>query len=727
MIRYTAFFIAFLLAVSIASAACTDTDNGKTYYELGNCQAPNGYPGDDECWDWQIVREKFCQDDESCWFYDHPCRYECEDGACIPNPNEYLIPVGYDGKWYGARYPSKNDNIPPCLASVNEGDSINLVTAEWLEFPARVEEAPHSFREHMNDFQIVITDNSVSEGQRQGLIFSASLICEDDRMQCIDQATKVNTNRYPDDGDWMPGFAFGNFSDEIVRKNNYCIDDENLTIYTCADKYNIQNVTVVCENGCSNGHCKPRYFCEDFDEGLDLRTPSYVEITIELDGEEDFVRVYEDYCNGDKKITERTCNRDGTYKSNIESCSCEEEDCCDEGACVSGGSISDVPTTIIPQDPAGTEDSGCCLNPNREACAYYDRAENCCLEWEDEYLVEGGPVDQADCLANYFFVYETDDACAVMGEAYNSFANYEMCSYGCCCVKGPMGDEDYVYTATIERGALCMETDDKMWSPLADIINCDEATCRGIIANGGSISDIPTIADPIIDDPIIPSSTEPIEDEVCANEEFKLCLDTIDPLGGFYHFQATSVPSGVVFHQDQGCIVWTPIMENLGWNIMKFQDTEKGKEAQMGINVLSCCPEFVELPNQESCINQNLEFCLEAEPNNGNLIFSATTYPTGATFTPLSACFLWKPEKEGHYTADFSVSNGECGDQMQVSIYAGSCGAEISSEDGGIDWGQMWVGIGLAVLGILAIALSWIAFPVFFVIEAIAIAIMVFS
>jgi hypothetical protein len=712
------FAVFVLLLSSFASAACDDTDGGKTYYVKGRCTAENGYPGYDECWDWQIVRERYCMDNGNCWFYDYPCRYLCEEGKCIPNPLEWLIPVRIaDGVWV-ANPEAGNNDIPPCLGEIQVGSNLKLVSENWQEYSAKVTLGPVFYDpKWMNTWRIeleatdYISNTTIATNQ-----FWLSIVCKDLTLRCIERPMLWNPAK-PEE-DMMPGFAFGNSSGEIARFNNEC-KDGNLTRFFCEDDYNVAFQKVECEHGCVGSHCAAEFNCFDSDLGKNFTAGGNVTITRRDQFEQDFVQKYEDECT-EGVLKEMFCSG---VKLNFTTRNCEFG-CKSDSACASSEAEvlnTTTTTTIPPLPPAGIEDSGCCLNPNRDACTYYDRAENCCLEWDDEYTIEEGPGNQEECLASWFFVYDSNEACSVMGEAGSEFENANYCTFGCCCERTAIGD----VLASQAKQIECL-WDNKAWAPFNEIINCDQASCYAMLdSNGGGNDDGSTSGDDDVDliEPPLPDVSKK-EETVCANKRFKLCLDIKDPAGGKYNYQASNIPKEADYDQGLACVAWTPTFNDIGWHTMSFEDTEKNKRVQAAIKVETCCPMLDPIEDQDACVGEALEICASAQPDEGRMVFSALTMPGGATFTPLSGCLDWTPAKSqtGANTVQFSVSNGQCGDSKFITIQVEDCSASVSEVGGGIDWGLV-VGIVVAVLAVIAALLSWIAWPVALIIAAVSTAI----
>ena len=69
--------------VGMATAKCSDWDNGYNPVYQGTCTDANGIAYTDTCVGPGVVKEHYCVDDARCISQLVTCEYGCENGACI--------------------------------------------------------------------------------------------------------------------------------------------------------------------------------------------------------------------------------------------------------------------------------------------------------------------------------------------------------------------------------------------------------------------------------------------------------------------------------------------------------------------------------------------------------------------------------------------------------------------------------------------------------------------
>ncbi|RLE43052.1 hypothetical protein DRJ48_02030, partial [Candidatus Woesearchaeota archaeon] len=115
-------------------------------------------------------------------------------------------------------------------------------------------------------------------------------------------------------------------------------------------------------------------------------------------------------------------------------------------------------------------ESGCCLNPNKEACSFYLNAEECCPP--SGYPSQGfGPRSQAECMESFFYPSPNKAACALLPEDMP-----ELCQMGCCC-RFFQSDEQTELLAELKPKVECVG-DGYQW--LSNVEECNKATCSQV-------------------------------------------------------------------------------------------------------------------------------------------------------------------------------------------------------------------------------------------------------
>ena len=198
-----------------------------------------------------------------------------------------------------------------------------------------------------------------------------------------------------------------------------------------------------CPYGCTKGRCAKRGeilaslgFTEvpgrSFDTDANTQFPDgnnpYVQgICVDVTSDGSYARYWIDHCSQGTLIE---------YYKPDQNCvpapvSREACDKCENGRCV------EIDKTK----------SGCCYNPKKVACDYYERIDDCCPPSPSNYVVGSnnlGPKTPADCKTNWFYPYELqpgDDPRQVCLEVDPSvFENVKYCKQGCCCQRDAAGN-----------------------------------------------------------------------------------------------------------------------------------------------------------------------------------------------------------------------------------------------------------------------------------------------
>ncbi len=269
--RWLWLLVIVLFVLPSVSSFCQDSDNGKNFDVQGGCVSSNGYSGEDTCIEANMLREYYCKDNDTCWFYDNPC--ECSAGKCINGSGNIEPDFCFDSDngrnttvagvcidKYGAHYDRCYSNISMyewyclngrCAVNMNRDfcpEPLPETKCSW-DIPARCR-------------------NSTKFSRISG------------KLTCTESDNKLDV--------YNAGFARGLLSDKLLigkifGKNGKCsYRDSDLpysVAYDCCmnntlmeafcDKDNIvQIMPYYCKYGCSNGKCIKKEYGNENMSGL---------------------------------------------------------------------------------------------------------------------------------------------------------------------------------------------------------------------------------------------------------------------------------------------------------------------------------------------------------------------------------------------------------------------------------------------------------------------------
>ncbi len=279
-----------------------------------------------------------------------------------------------------------------------------------------------------------------------------------------------------------------------------------------------------CPLGCENGACKVRTFTTI---EIPMATEQPRQDCSETDNSKDFF--VQGTCNDRLKSWTDQCvlTDDGTNFEYVDSCS---GDRChiQEFYCLGGSCAMDAMQkctwgcaagACLVEQPEMTQGGGCCLNPKKNACTYYESASLCCPEDTTQYVspIEVGPKDRQQCLSrDWFFFYSSDDACAQMTTA--NFDNAGYCEQGCCCERSPSGFVKGSQLSKIKCGGS-----QQQWKSFGEINECSNEACAKIM--GGTAEEIVNDDQSSIKPP---ASSEDI-DKDGISDAMDNCIDVSNP------------------------------------------------------------------------------------------------------------------------------------------------------------------------------------------------------
>jgi hypothetical protein len=154
-------------------------------------------------------------------------------------------------------------------------------------------------------------------------------------------------------------------------------------------------------------------------------------------------------------------------------------------------------------------------------------------------------------------------------------------------------------------------------------------------------------------------------------------ISATDPDGGTLTYSASSLPSGASFTAATRTFTWTPGYTQAGsYSNVHFQvsdgaltDTE---DITITVTNVNRPPVLGVIGNRSVNEGQALTFTISAtDPDGGTLTYSASSLPSGASFTPATRTFTWTPTsgQAGSYPGvHFQVSDSALTDSEDITI-----------------------------------------------------------
>lgn len=181
-----------------------------------------------------------------------------------------------------------------------------------------------------------------------------------------------------------------------------------------------------------------------------------------------------------------------------------------------------------------------------------------------------------------------------------------------------------------------------------------------------------------------PPTLEAVADQtIDENQAITIQLVGADPDkedAGQLTYGVANLPQGANLDQTGGVMTWTPTFDQADEYQLTAQVTDaSGLQAEqtftITVNNVNRPPAFEVMPSQTGKENSSLTFTVQAtDPDKedaGELEFSATGLPEGATFSSSTGDFFWTPtyEQSGSYQIDFQVTDSfSASENTQVSI-----------------------------------------------------------
>lgn len=300
----------FFSVLSISD--CTDSDDGRDYYERGTIRVNDEERGTDICSGGLLI-EYYCQADGSDAAELYDCAYGCQDGVCLPEPEE-----------------------PVCTDSDGGIDYFVRGTVSYTEQPTGIQKTATDVCTDSN--RSVLEYSCRADGSLQGDTRACLQGCRDGA--CLPEPEPTCTDS---DGGIYPAIK-GSVTtvgldgvthtehDECYYNNTrvqekYCNPDNTIgtQIHSC-DPY---DQGYICSDGACTTHAGPTS-CTDSDGGLDYYTYGVV-TTIEWNGEVG----HADQCLGEDEVNEKYCMPDNT--AGVMGYYCPDHLCL-EGRCIRNNS-----------------------------------------------------------------------------------------------------------------------------------------------------------------------------------------------------------------------------------------------------------------------------------------------------------------------------------------------------------------------------------------------------
>ncbi len=172
-----------------------------------------------------------------------------------------------------------------------------------------------------------------------------------------------------------------------------------------------------------------------------------------------------------------------------------------------------------------------------------------------------------------------------------------------------------------------------------------------------------------------PVLTVPGTQTVNENVLLTFAISAVDPENDPITYSATGLPPGATFTPATKTFSWKPSYTQAGTYKVTFKATAGTLSATKTVTIkvvnVNRPPVLTSPGNKTVNENVQLTFILSAtDPDGGTLTYSAVNLPAGATFTPATKTFSWKPSytQAGSYSVTFKVSDGFLTNSKTITI-----------------------------------------------------------
>jgi membrane-bound inhibitor of C-type lysozyme len=235
-----------------------------------------------------------------------------------------------------------------------------------------------------------------------------------------------------------------------------------------------------------------------------------------------------------------------------------------------------------------------------------------------------------------------------------------------------------VLTFTLNTYPTGMELDpatgELTWTPTNDQVGPNNVGVIVSDGNGGSDTQLFTVAVTNVNDPPLIVSTPPLT--AIEDEKYVYDVDATDiDIGDTLTYGLDNYPNGMVIDSETGIITWTPTNDQVGASPVTANVIDGGGEkAQQSYTItvtnVNDEPSITSIPVTTGATDNEYVYDVEAEDidlRNDVLTFSLTTSPTGMEIDPATGLITWVPNEEqvGENAVAVVVEDGNGGTALQ--------------------------------------------------------------
>ncbi|ETA69017.1 subtilisin-like serine protease [Methanolobus tindarius DSM 2278] len=159
------------------------------------------------------------------------------------------------------------------------------------------------------------------------------------------------------------------------------------------------------------------------------------------------------------------------------------------------------------------------------------------------------------------------------------------------------------------------------------------------------------------------------------NETLAFTISAADPDGESVTYSVNDLPTGATFNTASGQFVWTPGYGTSGNYAVEFIASSNGLEDSETITIyvgnVDRPPVLNPIGSKTIDENETLAFTISAiDPDEDDVIYSASILPQGSTFDTSSGEFIWTPSYDDskEYTVEFTASANGLEDTETITI-----------------------------------------------------------
>lgn len=303
---------------------CTDSDNGKDFYEQGTTDKGDDEE-DDYCYSSGTLIEFFCNSAGNIDSQYYDCPYGCEDGECMQHVTT---------------------TVPHTTTTIGDECDEDDNGRDYYEFGTL-----YFDDDEYDDYcqsSGTLAEYYCDDGNKRLAYYNCPYGCEDG--ECREHTTTtVHDEGCDEDDDGRDYYNFGTVYTDNNDFDDYCSSSGTLVEYYC-DNGNERSTYYNCPYGCEDGECQEHNYyttttihyyttttiprCSDSDAGKNYNTFG----TVHKDN-----NYYNDNCYTAGTLVEYYCDSNGNALSEYHNC----PNGCNSGSC--GGTTTTTPyTTTVP-------------------------------------------------------------------------------------------------------------------------------------------------------------------------------------------------------------------------------------------------------------------------------------------------------------------------------------------------------------------------------------------